>query len=235
MKRLPTHHMKMMKTDEKYRLKNTPIWIFDLDNTLYPAANDLFAQVDVKIRDYVAEHLSMEKDDAYRLQKKYFADYGTTMRGLMDNHGVDPIHYMDFVHDIDLTPVEDNPVMEGALQQLPGKKYIFTNASTSHAERVMAKLGVSHHFEGIFDIINADYIPKPALQTYHKMLQRHDLDPKQAIMVEDIAKNLVPAAELGMTTLWVQTDTHWGREGAEGDYIDYSTDNLTAWLDTVAE
>ncbi len=223
----------MTQNDEKSHLKNTPIWIFDLDNTLYPAATDLFAQVDIKIRNYVADFLSLELDEAYKLQKKYFADYGTTMRGLMDNHGVDPTHYMDFVHDIDLAPVDVNPAMEKALEQLPGRKFIFTNASTSHAERVMAKLGVAHHFEGIFDIIDADYVPKPALKTYHKMLKHHDLDPTQAIMVEDIAKNLAPAAELGMTTLWVRTDTHWGREGADGDYIDHTTDDLTAWLKEV--
>jgi putative hydrolase of the HAD superfamily len=217
------------------RLKKAPYWVFDLDNTLYPAATDLFAQVDVRIRDYVADFLSLNLDDAYHLQKKYFADYGTTMRGLMNNHGVDPIHYMDFVHDIDLSPVAPDPVMDEALERLPGRKVIFTNASVGHAKRVMERLGVARHFDGIFDIIDADYKPKPEMPTYHKMLDRFGLTATQCVMVEDIAKNLVPAAELGMTTVWVRTDTHWGRESVDGDYVHHQTDDLSAWLDQVSK
>jgi len=215
-------------------LKNAPFWVFDLDNTLYPAATDLFAQVDVRIRDYVAEFLSLPPEEAYKLQKRYFAEYGTTMRGLMDNHGVYPTHYMDFVHDIDLSPVSPDSNMDAALDRLPGRKVIFTNASVSHAERVMERIGISRHFDGIFDIIDGDYQPKPQMPPYHKMIKRFDLDPKKSVMVEDIAKNLVPAAELGMTTVWVRTDTHWGRDGGDGDYVHHQTDDLSAWLGRIS-
>jgi putative hydrolase of the HAD superfamily len=205
-------------------------WVFDLDNTLYPAACDLFAQVDVRIRDYVASFLGLSAEEAYRLQKRYFREHGTTMRGMMHNHGMDPGPFLTYVHDIDLTPVPPSPHLEAALGRLPGRKLIFTNGSIDHAERVMNRLGVRHRFEAVFDIVDAGYVPKPAPAVYASLVERHNLDPQTTVMVEDIARNLVPAAALGMTTVWVRTDSRWGLEGGVDDHVHHIVDDLAEWL-----
>ncbi|MGY9015462.1 MAG: pyrimidine 5'-nucleotidase, partial [Rhodospirillales bacterium] len=136
-------------------------WVFDLDNTLYPASCNLFAGVDVRIREFVADFLGLEQDEAYKVQKQFFKEYGTTLRGLMDVHGMAPKEYLDYVHAIDLSPVVANPELDKALAALPGRKIIFTNGDTPHAERVMDRLGVKQHFEPVFDIVAAGYVPKP--------------------------------------------------------------------------
>jgi len=222
-----------MKTTSLKDLANAETWVFDLDNTLYPAKTDLFSQVDVRIRDYVADFLSMEKDAAYKLQKEYFRDYGTTMRGLMTNHGLDPKPFLNYVHNIDVTPVSPSPNLGKALAKLPGRKIIYTNASTAHADRVMKRLGVDKHFSGVFDIADADYAPKPEPGPYNEMIERFDIDPKKAVMVEDIAKNLEPAAAMGMATVWVRTDTRWGNEDSDAPYVHHTIDDLAEWLSTL--
>src|SRR5262245_32278473 len=136
-------------------------WIFDLDNTLYPASCNLFAQVDNHIGEFIAQLLKIDADEAYRIQKQYFHDYGTSLRGLMLHHQVDPRLFLEFVHAIDVSPVQPSPVLERALGRLPGRKIVFTNGSAKHAENVMARLGISHRFDAIFDIVAADYFPKP--------------------------------------------------------------------------
>ncbi|MBL6958164.1 MAG: pyrimidine 5'-nucleotidase [Rhodospirillales bacterium] len=209
-------------------------WIFDLDNTLYPASCNLFAQIDVRMRDFIADYLDLDPDEAYRVQKQYFSEYGTTLRGLMHRHDMDPGPFLDHVHDIDLSPVLSNPELEQALATLPGRKLIFTNADSGHAHRVMEKLGVRHHFDEIFDIIGADYVPKPEPQIYHMLVDNYGLDPAKSVMVEDIARNLEPAAALGMTTIWVKTDTRWGTEGFDKAFVHHEVDDLAGWLIGVA-
>src|SRR5215470_11101633 len=135
-------------------------WVFDLDNTLYPARCNLFAQVDRRIGLFIEGLLGLEQGPARELQKRYFREHGTTLRGLMTHHGIDPRAFLDFVHEIDLAPVPPSPALDAALAALPGRKFIFTNGSVAHADRVMGRLGVAHHFEGIFDIVAADYLPK---------------------------------------------------------------------------
>lgn len=205
-------------------------WIFDLDNTLYPAASNLFAQVDVKMREFISTFLGLDQDEAYRIQKAYFAEFGTTLRGLMTHHNLEPQGYLDYVHDIDVTPVPPNPKLADLLDQLPGRKIIFTNASKSHVTRVTERLGIAGHFEGVFDIVDANYLPKPTPAIYDDLLERFSIDPTKAVMVEDIAKNLEPAAARGMTTVWLRTDTRWGREGGESDYVHHRIDDLDHWL-----
>lgn len=216
-------------------------WVFDLDNTLYPARCDLFAQVDVRIRDYVARFLDLDADAAYRLQKAYFRDHGTTLSGMMHHHRMDPGPYLAYVHDIDLTPVEPDPLLARALAALPGRKIVFTNGSAAHAERVMARLGVAAQFEAIFDIAAAGYVPKPDPRTYDSLVGRHGLAAPDTVMVEDLTRNLVPAARLGMTTVWVRTDGKYAppaqnRESGEPDpaAIHHTVDNLSAWLAMLA-
>jgi putative hydrolase of the HAD superfamily len=209
-------------------------WIFDLDNTLYPASCNLFDQVDRRIGEFIADLLQVGPEEARRLQKQYFHQYGTTLHGLMTHHAITPTAFLDYVHAIDVSPVPVSPALGAALAALEGRKLIFTNGSVAHAERVMERLGVGHHFEGVFDIVAANYLPKPNPATYAAMVARHGVDPRAAAMFEDLPRNLVPAAALGMTTVLVRTDAAWAQDGAEGDHIHHVTDDLIAWLEQAA-
>jgi putative hydrolase of the HAD superfamily len=217
------------------RLRDAEAWIFDLDNTLYSATFNLFGQIDDRMRAYIADFLGVGLEEAYRLQKHYFREYGTSLHGLMHHHGMDPAAFLDYVHDIDVTVLPPSPRLEAALALLPGRKLVFTNASTRHAERVMGRLGIGHHFEAVFDIIEADYRPKPGPESYGVLVRRHGLDAGKTVMVEDIARNLAPAAALGMTTVWIRTNTEHGTAGADGGFIDHVVDDLEAWLEAVLD
>ncbi|MFO7481124.1 pyrimidine 5'-nucleotidase [Oceanibaculum nanhaiense] len=206
-------------------------WVFDLDNTLYPASCDLFSQIDWRMTAFIAESLSLPPDEARPLQKALFRRHGTTLRGLMVEHGLEPSAFLDFVHDIDYAPVLACDRLKAAMAALPGEKLIFTNGTVRHAERVLERLGLDG-FSGIFDIVAADYMPKPDPAPYASFVKRHAIDPRRAVMVEDIARNLVPAAALGMTTVWVTGSPEWAKAGSEGDHIHHATDDLAGWLET---
>jgi len=211
-------------------LDQVEAWVFDLDNTLYPAETNLFSQIDERMRGFIAAYLDLDLEEAYRVQKQYFRDYGTTLRGLMSRHGLDPRAFLDHVHAIDLSPVPPSPALDDALDRLSGRKIIFTNASADHAERVMARLGVEGRFDAVFDIADAGYLPKPEPAVYDALVARHGLDPRRTVMIEDIARNLAPAAALGMTTVWVRTQSRIGQEGAEAAHVHYAVDDLLGWL-----
>lgn len=206
-------------------------WVFDLDNTLYSARCDLFAQIDARMRAFIVATLGVDDMEARTLQKGYFQSHGTTLRGLMDHHDIDPESFTDFVHDIDHSVVPADPDLDSALARIGGRKIVFTNGSVAHAERVLERLGVSHHFEDIFDIKAADYIPKPSIASYRAFVRKFTLDPRRAIMFDDAARNLAPAAALGMTTVWVKTDSAYGREGSDGDHVHHVAADLVSWLD----
>jgi putative hydrolase of the HAD superfamily len=216
-------------------LRHAEAWLFDLDNTLYPAAIDLFGQIDERMRAYIAEFLGLDLDAAYALQKRYFEEYGTSMRGLMDRHGMDPAPFLAHVHDIDVGVLDPAPALGEALSALPGRKLVFTNASTAHAERVLQRLGIDHHFHDVFDIVAAGFRPKPEPEIYRTLVERHVIEPRRAVMVEDMARNLTPAAALGMTTVWVRTGSDWGAFGAEDAHIHHVIDDLVTWLTAVAD
>jgi putative hydrolase of the HAD superfamily len=153
------------------------------------------------------------------------------MRGMMTLHGVDPTHFLDYVHDIDYSPVEANPSLEASLKALPGRKIIFTAGDVPHAERVMERLGVAHHFEAIFDIAAGDYWPKPHKQIYEKLVTKHGVDPAKACMADDIAVNLKPAGDMGMRTVWIRTEESVKRAGdLDLSHIHHETDDLATWL-----
>lgn len=211
-------------------LRSATDWIFDLDNTLYPPECNLFRQVDLRMGEFISELLQIPYDEARVLQKGYFKEYGTTLRGLMLHHNIQPQDFLGHVHNIDYSPVPADPALGAALSQLPGRKLIFTNGTVSHAKSVLKRLGITDHFEGIFDIVAADYIPKPDAAPYHKMIEAHGVDPTRAVMVEDIAKNLEVPAALGMRTVWIKTDHTWSGDGASADFIHHQTENLTGWL-----
>ena len=213
------------------RLDTAETWIFDLDNTLYPARCDLFAQIDVKMGAFVSTLLNLDLTEARAVQKRYFREHGTTLNGLMQNHGIDPADFLDFVHDIDYSPVPHNPSLADAMDRLHGRKVIFTNGTVPHAEAVLERLGIARHFDVIFDIVASDYVPKPNPEPYGKLLAEHGIAPETAVMLEDMARNLEHPAAIGMQTVWVRTDHAWSADGADaGDHIHHITDDLAAWL-----
>jgi len=213
----------------KCPLIETECWVFDLDNTLYPASSDLFPQVDIKMTRFIADFLDLDLVEAGELRRTYYLEHGTTLSGLMTLHGMDPKDFLDFVHDIDLSAVTPDTALDQALSRLPGRKVIFTNGPTDHAERILERLSLSHHFEDIYDIVGANYIPKPKPKPYDDLVRRCQLDPPRTVMVEDLARNLVPAAALGMTTVWVRSESEIDANQAS-DHVDHVIDNLAQWL-----
>ncbi|WP_262693821.1 pyrimidine 5'-nucleotidase [Kordiimonas aquimaris] len=213
-------------------LENRDVFVFDLDNTLYPSENNLFAQVDVKIGEYVQKFLQLGPEDARAVQKRYLLEHGTTLKGLMANHTIDPQHYMDSVHDIDMSLLQKNTQLREALLNLDGRRIVFTNADTAYAERVLARIGIADLFEDIFDIHRAKLEPKPAPHIYDNFLSEFNIDPKRAIMFEDMARNLIPAHARGMATVWIDTDSVWGNADHHPSFIDAETTSLPSWLET---
>lgn len=212
------------------RLSGIDTWIFDLDNTLYPPECDLFAQIDVRMTGFIANMLGVDRQEAFTVQKRYFRDHGTTLRGLMDNHGIVPEDFLSYVHDIDVTAVDPNPDLARALADLPGRRLVFTNGSVPHAQRVMERLGISHLIEDVFDIAAADYHPKPRHQTYRRFVSYYGINPKTSAMFEDMVRNLVPAADLGMTTVWLRTSYGYGTLGHQAESVHFETDDLVSFL-----
>jgi putative hydrolase of the HAD superfamily len=216
-------------------------WVFDLDNTLYPHHLNLWQQVDERIRDYIADFLKVTHDEAFRLQKEYYRRYGTSMRGLMEEHGLDPDEFLEVVHRIDHSPLTPDPVLGAAIAGLPGRKLILTNGTRRHAEAVMARLEIAQHFEDVFDIAAADLEPKPRPQVYDRFLARHKVDPTKAAMFEDLARNLEVPHALGMTTVLVVPEgtrevfrEDWELAGRDAPHVDHVTADLAGFLVNVA-
>jgi putative hydrolase of the HAD superfamily len=214
-------------------------WVFDLDNTLYPHHVDLFAQIDKNMTAYVSQFLGLEYDDAQALQKKYYHEHGTTLAGLMHHHGVDPHNFLDAAHAIDYSPVLADPDLTDAIKALPGRKFIFTNGTVKHAEAAARALGILDHFEDIFDIVAADFVPKPAGATYDKFASLHRVDTKRAAMFEDLPRNLIVPRLLGMKTVLIQplpgfkALERWEEYDGDDDNIDYATDRLADFLKAI--
>ena len=184
-------------------LTHIDTWIFDLDNTLYPPECELFALIDDNMTRFVMAELDLAWDDARALQKRYYHEHGTTLAGLMANHGMEPGRFLDAAHDIALDRVAQDPVLEAGLARLPGRRLVYTNGSTRHAERVLDALGVAHLFSEIFDIEAAAFVPKPEPAAFAAMMAAHGVRGPEAAFFEDLAKNLKPAAALGLTTVLV--------------------------------
>lgn len=209
-------------------------WIFDLDNTLYPASCRLFDQVTQRMTHFICDRLDLSPDDAGELRRLYFREHGTTLRGLMTVNQIDPHEFLAFVHDIDLSCVPPDPALAAAVAQLRGRKIVHTNGSEAHAERLLEHLGLTDSFSGIIDIAAAEFDPKPSLAGYRLLLRRHAVDPRRALMVEDIARNLAPAAELGMTTAWVRNEAGWAAAESERPYVHHVIDDLAGFLAAAA-
>ncbi len=215
-------------------------WVFDLDNTLYPRHVALFQQVDERIRAYVGRLLNLGPEEAQRVQKDYYRRYGTTLRGLMEEHGIRPDDFLEYVHDIDHSPVEADPRLGNAIARLPGRKFILTNGSRAHAEKIAERLGITRHFDDIFDIVSSELLPKPNRETYDRFLRVTGVEPRKAAMFEDLARNLEVPRALGMTTtlivpaaaIEVLTED-WEMEGRDAPHVDFVTDDLAGFLEEV--
>jgi len=214
-------------------LDHIDTWLFDLDNTLYPPSAGLFAHIDVKMRAFIQRLLGVDPVEARRVQKQFFHDHGTTLRGLMNEHGVEPAAFLDYVHDIDMSAVAPDTRLVEAMARLPGRKLVFTNADTAYAERVLERLGLGGAFEAIHCIHGMDYWPKPDRRAYEALTQRYRVDSARALFVEDMARNLKPAKALGMTTVWVNNGSERGGHDASRDYIDIEIADVGAWLQTL--
>ena len=213
-------------------------WVFDLDNTLYPAHCNLFDQVDERMGSFISELLDVEWAEARRIQKAYFYEYGTTLRGLMDVHRIEPEDFLEFVHDIDVTVIDPDHALSDALDRLDGRKLVFTNGSHGHAENVLARIGIRHHFEAVFDISDADYIPKPEREAYDRFIAHAEIDTGRAAMFEDIARNLKHPHTLGMTTVLVKSAENEsaafirasGGAGDDAGHVHHVIDDLAGFL-----
>jgi putative hydrolase of the HAD superfamily len=216
-------------------------WVFDLDNTLYPHHVNLWQQVDARIRDYIADFLKIAHADAFRLQKDYYKRYGTTLRGMMNEHGMKPDDFLDYVHQIDYSPLEPNAALGAQIEKLPGRKLILTNGTTGHTAAVLARLGLANHFDDVFDIVAAELEPKPSPATYARFLKAHAVDAARAAMFEDLARNLEVPHALGMTTVLVVPAgarevlrEDWELAGRDAPHVDHVTDDLAGFLQAIA-
>ena len=224
------------------RFAHVTDWVFDLDNTLYPHHSNLFSQIDVKMTSYVSELLRLPREEARKLQKQLYLEYGTTLKGLMERHGIDPDDFLQKVHDIDYSWLVPDPVLGAAIRQLPGRKFIFTNGDRGHAERAARQLGILEHFDDIFDIVAAGLTPKPARQTYERFADLHAVTGPNAVMFEDLARNLSVPKALGMTTVLIVPNNFeptfseiWERDQEYEDDVDYVTDDLAEFLDAIVQ
>ena len=205
-------------------------WIFDLDNTLYANETKVFDQVDKKMSKYISEKLNVNITEAKEIQKNYFHKYNTTLNGMIKNHKIDANEFLEFVHDIDVNFLKKNYGLGEELKKLDGKKIIYTNGSKKHALNVTKKIGIDQYFDGIFDIVDSNFVPKPLIEPYKKLVKKHKIDPKLCVFIEDIARNLKPAYEMGMKTIWIENNEPWAKKFSDGDFINYRTNNLTEFL-----
>lgn len=209
-------------------------WVFDLDNTLYPASCRLFDQMHVRMGEYVMRHFNVDYPEAKRMQRELFLKHGTTLRGLMVEHGHAPEGFLEAVHDIDYGSVPPNPRLLAALERLPGRKIVFTNGTAKHARNVMERLGVADAFHGVFDIVDSDHIPKPAAEPYGKFLRAHGVDPGRGAFFEDIANNLKVPHDFGMRTVLVASEDEKDASDWQGDrnapWVQFVTHDLAGFL-----
>jgi putative hydrolase of the HAD superfamily len=208
-------------------LRHVDTWLFDLDNTLYPPDSGFMAQVERRMTDYVERITGLPRDEAYKLQKKYLAEYGLTLGGLVEHHGVDPADYHAMFDDLPLESLAHNPKLVAAIARLPGRRLIFTNANEVHARRVLDRLGLAELFDDVFHIALAAYVPKPSHQAFEAMDAAHGIDPAATAFFEDSERNLQPAAELGMTTVLVGPNA----PASTAPFIRYKTADLASFLD----
>lgn len=215
-------------------LAHIDAWIFDLDNTLYPAHSSLFPQIDARMGLYIQRLLGVDPAEAHRIQKGLFHSHGMTLPGLMALYRIDPYDFLAQVHDVDLEVIRPHPELGDLIARLPGRKFVFTNADAPYAQRVLERLGLTEAFDALHDIHALDYVPKPQPPAYAHMCAAHGIDPARALFVEDMARNLAPAKAIGMATVWIDNGSEQGPGivGPAGglDHIDFRINDLAAFL-----
>ena len=211
-------------------LQFSKFWIFDLDNTLYSGETRVFEQVDKRMSKYISEKLNVSIPEAKEIQKNYFYKYNTTLNGMMKNHKIEANEFLEFVHDIDIDFLKKDMPLGEELRKLEGKKIIFTNGSKKHALNVTQRIGIDQYFDDIFDIVDCNFIPKPKMEPYKKLVEKHKIDPNLCVLIEDIARNLKPAYEMGMKTVWIENNEPWAAKFSDSNFVNYRTKNLTEFL-----
>ena len=214
-------------------LLNIKYWIFDLDNTLYSGQTKVFSEVDKKMSTFISKKMNVDVVQAKKIQKEYFYEYGTTLSGLMKQDGIDPHDFLEFVHDIDISWLPKDLKLREELIKIKEKKYIFTNGSHAHVENITKQLGIDDLFDGTFDIVDANFVPKPHIEPYKKIVQKFDLEPTKSILIEDIAHNLEQAKNLGMKTCWLENEVSFAKKDADKPYIDYKIKSLPSFLQEI--
>ena len=212
------------------KLKSIKYWIFDLDNTLYSGQTRVFDQVSKKMSEYISKKLNISTVEAKEIQKNYFHEYNTTLNGMIKNYKIDANEFLEYVHNIDIDFLKKDQMLSEELNKLDGKKIIFTNGSRKHALNVTKRIGIDQYFDDIFDIVDCEFVPKPAIQSYKKLVEKHNIDPKLCGFVEDIARNLKPAYEMGMKTVWIENDELWAKKFSDSNFIDFKTKNSSEFL-----
>jgi len=215
--------------------RSVKYWLFDLDNTLYSGKTKVFEQIDKKMSKYISEKLKVTIEEAKKIQKNYFYKYNTTLNGLIKNHKINANEFLDYVHDIDIDFLGKDLELATEIKKLDGKKIIFTNGSRKHAINVTTKIGIDHLFDDIFDIKDSNFVPKPLVEPYKKLVKKHKIDPKLSVFVEDIARNLKPAYEMGMKTIWIKNNEPWAKKYSDDKFVNYKTSNLAKFLKKINE
>ena len=211
-------------------------WIFDLDNTMYDINLGLFKKISNRITDFIMSKYSLDIDQAKKIQKEYYLKYGLTLRGLIVEKKLDPEEFLDYVHDVEHPELEKNDQLISKIRILEGKKIIFTNATSKHAKKILKILELEDDFDQIIDIKDLEYIPKPDRRSYKKLLECLNLNKEnldKTIFFEDTVKNLIPAKELGITTVWMKNPINEKDFMKNCNFIDYSFNNLNEFLDTI--
>ena len=211
-------------------LKNIKNILFDCDGVLYQDLEAVFGQVSRKMTEYISNKLNIDLKKAKELQTNYFHKYNTSLNGLMIHHEIDPKEFLDFVHDIDLSFLEKDAALRYELENINLRKFVFTNGSHDHVKHITTTLGIDDQFEGIFDIVDAEYHPKPEAKAFDLMIEKFKIDPKETLYIEDIAKNLSIGKERGTITAWLINNEEWGKKESDKEYIDYKIENLTLFL-----
>ncbi len=221
-------------------LKKIKHWVFDLDNTLYPASSNLFSKIDIRMKDFIINKLNVEPQEAYNIQKQYYFKYGTTLAGLMKNHNIQPKEFLDYVHNIDVSSLKKDIKLKKYLKLLPGNNYIYTNGSKNHALNVMRRLDINDNFTKIFDIENANYIPKPSIIPLNLFMKKFNIKAEEAIFFEDIPQNLVNPKKVGFQTVLIKNNSHpdnntdiLKKEIKQHNYVDHITYDISSLLEQI--
>ena len=210
--------------------KNIKNIIFDCDGVLYKDLDAVFGQVSKKMGEYISRKLNVDFKKAKELQRNYFHQYNTSLNGLMIHHKIDPHEFLEYVHDIDLNFLKKDTVLREELLKLDAKKFVYTNGSRDHVNNITKHLGIDDLFDGIFDIVDGKFFPKPQIEPLKNLIKKFEITPEETVFIEDIAKNLEPAKKFGMKTVWLINNEYWGKQESDKKFIDLKIENLSSFL-----